>query len=106
MNDLMLKVEFTDDAKDYIQQKNANSITVTMMNLGGSDGNFWEPAVYVGKPYSTARYDLMNANGLEVYIFKGAESEPDGIKILAKCEPDDFYRLHVSGLVYAQTDLG
>lgn len=102
----MIKVDFTDDAKTYILQKNANSITVTMMNLGWGGGNYWEPAVYVGKPYSTERYDLMNVNGLDVYIFEGAESEPDGIQILAKCEPDDFYRLHVSGLVYAQTDLG
>ncbi|TEB05896.1 hypothetical protein Psch_02938 [Pelotomaculum schinkii] len=31
----MLKVEFTDDAMDYILQKNADSITVDMMNLGG-----------------------------------------------------------------------
>lgn len=31
----MLKVEFTDDAIDYIHQKNTDSVTVDMMNLGG-----------------------------------------------------------------------
>ena len=102
----MLKVELTDDAMDYIFQKNTDSITVDLPNYGGWGGNFWEPAVSVGKPRSTARYDLVNANGIEVYMYKGAESEPDGIKIFAKFKPDEFLRLHVSGLVYAQTDLG
>ncbi|HBC92731.1 MAG TPA: hypothetical protein DCZ10_07445 [Pelotomaculum sp.] len=59
-----------------------------------------------GKPLSAAKYDLVNANGFEVYMFKGAESEPDGIKIFLEIEPSEFNWLRVSGLVYAQTDLG
>jgi hypothetical protein len=31
----MLKVEFTDDATKYILQKNTDSITVDLPNLGG-----------------------------------------------------------------------
>lgn len=31
----MLKVEITDDAMEYILQKNADSITVDMVNYGG-----------------------------------------------------------------------
>jgi hypothetical protein len=31
----MLKVEFTDDAMDYIFQKNTESITVDLPNYGG-----------------------------------------------------------------------
>lgn len=102
----MLKVEFTDDAMDYIRKKNTGSITVDMMNLGGCSGNYYEPAVSIGRPRSVQRYDLVNANGLEVYIFKGAETEPDGMKISLKAEQDDFNMLNVSGLVYEKTDLG
>lgn len=60
----------------------------------------------VGKPISTKKYDLVKSNEIDIYIYKDAESEPDGIKIFAGCIPDDFYRLHVSGLIYAKTDLG
>jgi hypothetical protein len=62
--------------------------------------------VSAGKPRSTSKYDLVKANGIDVYMYKGAESEPDGIKIFTKFEPDEFLRLHISGLVYAKTDLG
>lgn len=100
----MLKVEFTDDAKDYILQ-NADSITVDMMLYGGCGGQFNEPAVSAGKPSLPESYDLVDANGIKVYMFKGAVSEPDGIKISLEVERRVFKRLHVSGLVYEQPGL-
>lgn len=59
-----------------------------------------------GKPLSTAKYDLMNANGLAVYMYKGAQSQPDGIKIFLNADPYEINWLRISGLVYAKTDLG
>ena len=98
----MLKVEFTDDAKDYILQ-NGESITVDMMLYGGCGGQLNEPSVSTGKPSLPENYDLVDANGIKVHIFKGAVSKPEGIKISLEVERKVFKKLHVSGLVYAET---
>ncbi len=97
----MLKVEFTGDARDYILQK-GGSITVDMMLYGGCGGQFKEPAVSAGKPSSPESYDLVEANGIKVYMFKGAVSKPDGIKISLAVDRMVFRRLLASGLVYEQ----
>ena len=91
----MIKIEFTDDAKDYIHKKNVNSITVDIMSIYYG-GQYNEPVVPIGKPTLPQNYDLVDVNGIKVYIFKGAETERDGIKI--SIEGDQ--RLHVEGLVY------
>jgi len=91
----MIKVEFTGEAMDFIHKKNADSITIEMMSIYYG-GQYNEPVVPIGKPASPQNYDLVEANGIKVYIFKGAETEPDGIKISV----EDNHRLHVTGLVY------
>jgi hypothetical protein len=95
----MLKIEFTGDAKDYILHKNAGSITVEMMSICYG-GQFNKPVASTGKPTSPEKYDLVDASGFKVYIFKGAEAEPDGIKISLEAKLKGFKRLCVAGLVY------
>lgn len=97
----LLKVEFTDDARDYILQ-DVDSVTVDMMLYGGCGGQFNEPAVWTGKPASPESYDLVDTNGIKVYMFKGAVSEPGGLKISLEVDRRMFKRLHVAGLVYEQ----
>ncbi|MDD4238789.1 MAG: CC/Se motif family (seleno)protein [Desulfotomaculaceae bacterium] len=97
----MLKVEFTDDAKDYILQK-SDSITVDLMLYGGCGGQFNEPLVLTGKPSLPESYDLVDDNGIKVYMFKNAVSKPDGIKISIAEARGIFKKLHVAGLVYEQ----
>lgn len=92
----MLKIELTDDAMDYIRKKNTDSITVDMMSIYYG-GQYNEPVVPIGKPSLPQNYDLVDVNGIKVYIFKDAETEPDGIKILLE---ESNQRLHVTGLVY------
>ncbi|TEB14731.1 hypothetical protein Psfp_02694 [Pelotomaculum sp. FP] len=92
----MIKIEFTNDAKDYIRKKNADSITVDMMSIYYG-GQYNEPVVSHGKPTSPQNYDLVVVNGIKVYIFKGAETEPGGITISVG---EGNQRLHVAGLVY------
>jgi len=106
----MINVNFTDEAKNYILKKNADSVTIDMMSLAGCSGKYDEPAVWVGKSlFSLENYDLANSDGIKVYLYKGAESEPDGIKISLNVEqgyhgPNE--SLSVSGLVYEKTNLG
>lgn len=91
----MIKVEITGDARDYILKKNSESITVDMMSIYYG-GQYSEPVVPIGKPSTPQNYDLVDADGIKVYIYKGAETEPDGIKISVEGD----YRLHVTGLIY------
>lgn len=92
--DKMIKVELTSDAMDYIRQKNVDAITVDMMSI--YYGGFYnEPVVPIGKPTSPEDYVLVEVSGIKVYIFKDAETEPEGIKISAGDQ-----RLYVTGLIY------
>jgi hypothetical protein len=101
----MLKVEFTDDAKNYIRQKEADSITVDMMVCGGCGGEHSDPFVSVGKPSSPESYDLVEAGGIKVYMFKGAVSKPDGLKIYLDGSMIVYKRLDIEGLVYSLSSL-
>ncbi|MDD3854050.1 MAG: hypothetical protein PHD40_10430 [Syntrophomonadaceae bacterium] len=41
--------------------------------------HYSELFVPIGKPTSPQNYDLVAVNGINVYIFKGSETEQDGI---------------------------
>ena len=106
----MINVNFTDEARNHILKKNSDSVTVDLVSLGACAGKYCEPAVWVGKSsYSIENYDLTNSNGIKVYIYKSAESEPDGLKISLNVEQGyhgPIESLNVSGLVYEKTNLG
>jgi len=57
--------------------------------------------VSAGKPSFPESYDVVNSNGIKVYIFKGATSEPKGIKISLEVERGVFKRLCVAGLEFS-----
>jgi len=38
--------------------------------------------VYTGKPRVPEKYDVMMVDGINVYIYQGTETEPEGIKII------------------------
>jgi len=95
----MVKVEITDEARDYIRQNNTDSITVEIMMLHYY-GVINEAVVVLGEPSSPEENDLVVVDGIKVYIYKGAETEPGGIKISLKDNPDEPNRLQVTGLIY------
>lgn len=95
----MVKVKITDEARDYIRQNNTDSITVEIMMIHYY-GVINEAIVILGKPGSPEKKDLVTVDGINVYIYKGAETEPEGIKISLKDNPDEPNRLHVTGLIY------
>lgn len=101
----MLKVEFTDDAMKYIRQKDADSITVDMMVLGGCGGQHYDPFVSVGKPTSPESYDTVDVDGIKVYMFKGAVSRPEGLTIYLDDSLVVYKKLEIDGLVYSQSSL-
>jgi len=41
-----------------------------------------QPVVYTGKPRVPEKYDVMMVDGINVYIYKGTETAPAGIKII------------------------
>lgn len=91
----MLKVEFTGEALDFIHKKNADSITVDMMSIYYG-GQYNEPVVPIGKPTLPQNYDMVDINGIKVYVFKDAAIEPDGLKI----HLENNQKLQVAGLIY------
>ncbi|MGI6491008.1 MAG: CC/Se motif family (seleno)protein [Pelotomaculum sp.] len=95
----MIKVELTGAARDYIRQNNTDAITVEIMTLHYY-GVINEAVVTLGKPISPEDNDLVTVDGINVYVYKGAETEPGGIKISVKDNPDEPNRLQVTGLIY------
>jgi len=101
----MLKVGFTEDARNYLLQKEADSITVDMMVFGGCGGEHYDPLVSVGKPSSPENYDLHEADGIKVYMFKGAVFKPGGIKITLDDSVLAYKRLDIEGLVHQHSSM-
>lgn len=101
----MLKVGFTDDARNFIQQKDIDTITVDMMVYGGCGGEHYDPLVSVGKPSSPENYDLLEADGIKVYMFKGAKSKPGGVKISLDASVPAYKKLDIEGLAHIQSSL-
>ena len=101
----MINVTITTEAMDYILEKYSDSITVDMMTLGGCGGEHYSPAVSLGRPDSPEKYDLSDANGIKIYIFKGAEAKPDGIEISLEVERKYYKNLVVSGLLHDESSL-
>jgi len=95
----MVKVEFTDEARQHIIE-NGGVITIDMLVFGGCGGNYKDPAVWTEKPASPENYDLIDADGIQVYLFKGAVVEPEGIKISLEIQQKVYKKLLIEGLVY------
>jgi len=94
-------VDITDEAVEYIKNdKKANAVAVQLFNYGGCVGDLWEPAVSPGEPSQKERYHLKHTKGIDVYIHKNIETEPEGIKIYLQPDPGSFNWLQVSGLIY------
>ena len=64
------------------------------------------PAVSAGEPYLPEGFDETIADGIKVYIYKGAVASPDGIKISRVGHWALFHRLQVEGLIYGQPIAG
>jgi hypothetical protein len=101
----MLKVGFTEDARNYLLQKDAGSITVDMMVLGGCGGEHYDPLVSVGKPSSPENYDILEADGIKVYLFKGAVSKSGELKIILDNSVLAHKRLDIEGLAHKFSSL-
>ena len=102
--DKMLKVEITDEAKADIL-KRADAVSVNLILYGGCVGSYYAPDVYAGPPPDPENYDLVKTDGLDIYIYKDAVIDPEGLKIYIL---DDWRmvvqknRFMVDGLIYEQ----
>ena len=95
----MIKVELTGDARQHIIENGA-AVTIDMMELGGCGGNHREPALWTEKPASPENYDLIDADGIQVYLYKDAKVKPEGIKISLEIQRKTYKKLLIEGLVY------
>jgi hypothetical protein len=62
--------------------------------------------VSAGKPSEPENYDQFVAEGIKVYIFKGAVISPEGIKISRQGDWRLLHNLLVEGLLYEQPIAG
>lgn len=77
-----LKVLVNDDAKKYINEKSKdNSITITIKYVGSGWRPEIKPSVMMGKPMADEEFDLVNADGIDVYIKKDIKSRKNEIKV-------------------------
>lgn len=58
-----------------------------------------KPAVTVGKPNDTGKFDAFQVDGLTVYLQKGLDVQPEGLEIVAR-KFGLFKWLEAKGLVY------
>ncbi|TEB06932.1 hypothetical protein Psch_00466 [Pelotomaculum schinkii] len=100
----MIKVEISEDARDYIL-KTSDTITVDLVIMSGCFGATNEPLVSIGEPSVLENYDEVIADGIKVYFFKGAVSAPDGIRIYLEGNRLVYQSLQIEGLIYEFTPL-
>ncbi len=95
----MNKVEISEDARDYILNK-SKAITIESMPASGCWGVSYVPVVFVKEPSAPEDYEEVTIDGVKVYIYKGAISDPDGVKISLKGSKMIYQSLEVEGLTY------
>ena len=78
------KVEFTEDAKDFIKDKDFEDITVKMIRQsGGWSGPTMKPEVQAGSPKGKERdyYQTVKTDGVNIHIAKNMNRENTNIKL-------------------------
>lgn len=101
----MIRVEISEDARGYIF-KRSEAVTVDMITMSGWGSCVNEPIASASKPSVTESYDEVIAGGIKVYIYKGAVSAPNGIKISLASDWRIPQNLQVEGLLYEQPIAG
>lgn len=95
----MIKVEISEDARDYILNK-SKAITVESIAMSGCWGANYVPVVFEKEPSAPEDYEEVTIDGVKVYIYKGAVCDPDGAKIYLKGNKMVYQCLEVEGLEY------
>lgn len=93
----MIKVEISEDAREYILSK-FEAITVDSETMFSCGGPSKEPIIFESKPSAPENFDEVNADGLVVYISKRAIIDPGGIRIYLMGDKIAFQSLQVEGL--------
>ncbi|NLI11429.1 CC/Se motif family (seleno)protein [Pelotomaculum propionicicum] len=97
----MIKVEISEDARDFILNR-AEAVTVeAMMTCGGCFGLTMMPVVLEGEPSEPEKYEVIIADGIKVYILKEAVINPEGIRIFLEGNKFVYQELEVEGLRYS-----
>jgi hypothetical protein len=95
----MIKVEISEDAREFILNR-TNAVTVKPMIMSGCFGVANVPIVFEGEPSAPENYEEVIADGIKVYISKGAIVGPDGTRIYLEGEKSVYQDLEVEGLRY------
>ncbi len=78
------KVEFTKDAKEFIEDKEFDNITIKMVRQsGGWSGPTMRPEVQAGNPKGKERdnYQMLEVDGVNVHIANNMNRENKNIKL-------------------------
>lgn len=94
-----MKLEFTKEARDYIQSKEFDAITVESMPMASCCGYSNEPLVFEYKPPEPEKYIEVIVDGIKVYVFKdGAVFAPEGTVICLADNNSPLKCLDIRGL--------
>ena len=95
----MIKVEISEDAREFILNR-TNAVTVKPMIMSGCFGVANVPIVFEGEPSAPENYEEVIADGIKVYILKGAVIEIEGVRIFLRGDKFVYQELEVEGLRY------
>ncbi len=98
--DKMIKVDISEDARDFILNRAEAIYVDAMMTCGGCIGLNMVPVVFEGEPTEPKNYEVVVADGIKVYILKGAVIAPEGIRIFLEGNRFVYQDLEVEGLRY------
>lgn len=96
----MIKVEISEDARDFILNKAEAIYVDAMMTCAGSIGLTMIPVVFEGEPSEPENFEVVIAGGIKVYILKGAVIAPEGVRIFLQGDRFVYQDLDVEGLRY------
>lgn len=96
----MIKVEISEEARDFILNRSKAVFVDAMMTCAGCIGLTMLPIVYEGEPPEPEKYESVNVDGIKVHILKGAVIAPEGVRIFLEGSKFVYQELDVAGLRY------
>ena len=80
-----MKLTIADEVLSLAASKGEKELTLDLFTAGNSCVPVSEPHVHFGPPKDPVhKYDILEQDGLKVYVFKGADAKKGEIKIHVK----------------------
>ena len=79
--DNIMKILIDEKAKNFLNKKNSNVITIDVKGCSSWSGVVLKPMASLGKPLNADKYTLENVDGIDVYVMNGINAVNDTVNV-------------------------